>query len=64
MGLNNHLVHGLLDLAWLWKSVASSKATQITLLFLKHWLGKVTTLIIYVDDLIITKDVIEEIARL
>ena len=33
-------------------------------LFLKHRLGKVTALIIYVDDMIITGDDIEEIARL
>ncbi|KAL6333713.1 hypothetical protein AAG906_028899 [Vitis piasezkii] len=33
-------------------------------LFLKHRLGKVTTLIIYVDDMIITRDDIEEISRL
>jgi hypothetical protein len=33
-------------------------------LFLKHRLGKVTTLIIYVDDMIITGDDMEEISRL
>ena len=33
-------------------------------LFLKHRLGKVTTLIIYVDGMIITGDDIEEISRL
>ena len=33
-------------------------------LFLKHRLGKVTTLIIYVDDMIITGDDTEEISRL
>ena len=33
-------------------------------LFLKHQKGKVTTLIIYVDDMIITGDDLEEITRL
>ena len=33
-------------------------------LFLKHQLGKVTALIIYVNDMIITGDDIEEISRL
>jgi hypothetical protein len=33
-------------------------------LFLKHRLGKVTALIIYVDDMIITGDDLEEISRL
>ena len=33
-------------------------------LFLKHHLGKVTALIVYVDDMIITGDDSEEIARL
>jgi hypothetical protein len=33
-------------------------------LFLKHHQGKVTTLIVYVDDMIITGDDKEEIARL
>lgn len=33
-------------------------------LFLKHQLGKVTALIIYVDDMIITGDDMEEISRL
>ena len=33
-------------------------------LFLKHRQGKVTTLIVYVDDMIITGDDVEEISRL
>ena len=33
-------------------------------LFLKHRVGKVTALIVYVDDMIITRDNIEEISRL
>jgi len=33
-------------------------------LFLKHRLGKVTTLIVYVDDMIVTGDDVEEISRL
>lgn len=33
-------------------------------LFLKHRMGKVSILIIYVDDMIITKDDIQEIDRL
>lgn len=33
-------------------------------LFLKHRLGKITALIVYVDDMIITGDDVEEISRL
>ena len=33
-------------------------------LFLKHQRGKVTTLVVYVDDIIITRDDTEEIAKL
>jgi hypothetical protein len=33
-------------------------------LFLKHRLGKVTALIVYVDDMIVTGDDAEEISRL
>ena len=33
-------------------------------LFLKHQMGKVTTLLIYVDDMIITRDDLDEISRL
>lgn len=33
-------------------------------LFLKHRVGKITALIVYVDDMIITGDDVEEISRL
>jgi predicted amidophosphoribosyltransferase len=33
-------------------------------LFLKHKLGKVTALIVYVDDIIITGDDVEEMSQL
>lgn len=33
-------------------------------LILKHWLGKIIALIIYLDDMIITGDDVEEISRL
>ena len=33
-------------------------------LFLKHQVGKITTLIVYVDDMVITGDDVEEIFRL
>ena len=33
-------------------------------LFLKHRLGKITALIVYVDDMIITEDDVEKISRL
>ena len=33
-------------------------------LFLKHQVGKITALIVYVDDMIITGDDVEEISRL
>jgi hypothetical protein len=43
--------------------MATNQATQNTL-FLKYRLGKVTALIIYVDDMIITGDDMEEISQL
>ena len=33
-------------------------------LFLKHQVGKITALIVYVDDMIITGDDVEEISKL
>ena len=43
--------------------MAFNKAIQI-ILFLKHRLGKVTALIVYVDDMIVTGDDAEEISKL
>jgi hypothetical protein len=43
--------------------MAIIKATQ-TILFLKHRQSKVTSLIVYVDDMIITGDDHKEISRL
>jgi hypothetical protein len=43
--------------------MAIIKATQ-TILFLKHRQSKVTSLIVYVDDMIITRDDRKEISRL
>ena len=44
--------------------MGSNKVTRIILCFLKHQNGKITALIIYVDDMIITENDDEEIARL
>jgi len=64
MDKNNHLEHGLGSAVKQWRSMASAKVIQINTLFLKHQQGKVTALIVYVDDMIITGDDTEEIAKL
>ena len=55
---------GLGGLAWPLGILVLSRATQIIISFLKHRQGKVTTIIIYVDDMIITIDDVEEMSRL
>ena len=46
------------------KKYGFSQSNSDHTLFLKHQMGKITTLLIYVDDMIITGDGLDEISRL
>ena len=46
------------------KKYGFSQSNSDHTLFLKHQMGKVTTLLIYVDDMIIIGDGLDEISRL
>ena len=66
------VLYGLKQSPWAWFSKFSSimrkygyhQSNSDHTLFQKHRQGKVTTLIVYVDDMIITRDDVEEISRL
>lgn len=63
MVCNNHLEYGLGDSIKQWRSMASTKVIQIIHYFFKYQKGKVTILIVYVDDMIITRDDTRKIAK-
>ena len=64
MDLSNHLEFGLVDLLRLCKSMNTIIGNLITLFF-KHALkGKITVLILYVDDIVVTCKDSEEMSQL
>ena len=64
MDLSNHLEFGLVDLLRLCKCMNTIIGNLITLFF-KHALkGKITVLILYVDDIVVTCKDSEEMSKL
>ena len=66
MALSNLHVHGLIDSSRQFLDLGTNKAmeTRRHTMFIKHYQGKKTILIVYVNDIVVTKNDHEEVHML